>query len=132
MSRKEYDVVFSIGDLDDQALGYLLDCLLMIDIHYLRKYPNLPLVYGSGVTYEHDGKKDDPFRCVLRCLDVGTADCEDLACWRAAELRVKFGIHASPCFVRKMREDGTELIHIFVRLPGQNNFEDPSKILGMR
>lgn len=63
--------------------------------------------------------------------DVVVHNCEDLACWRAAELRVRHNIMAEPTFIWKKRENGGYLYHILVRLP-DGRVEDPSRTLGMR
>lgn len=136
---RPYVALFQLARLDDETLGYLLDCLMFIDCAQLAKFQRIPLIYNSGVGYYHDGK-DDPWMDVLSILSEhrsalarGTravVDCEDLACWRAAELRVRFGVMATPCWVRRIREDGKQLVHIFVKLP-DGTYEDPSKILGM-
>ncbi len=62
--------------------------------------------------------------------DTVVHNCEDLACWRAAELRVR-GIRARAFFTRDRRSDGTTLYHIMVKLP-DGRIEDPSRQLGMR
>lgn len=137
---KQYQALFQIARLDDDALGHLLDCLMFIDCNQLAEYPNIPLLYNSGVVYHHDGK-DDPWMDILSILaehrfalsegERAIVDCEDLACWRAAELRVRFGIRATPTWIRKTLPNGKQMIHIFVRLPN-GKFEDPSRILGMK
>jgi hypothetical protein len=63
--------------------------------------------------------------------DVVVHNCEDLACWRVAELRTRFGIDARPTFTSQVRPDGSHLYHILVRLP-DGRIEDPSRRLGMR
>ncbi len=63
--------------------------------------------------------------------DVVVHNCEDLACWRAAELRVRHGIKAQPTFTWKQRPNGGYLYHIQVQLPDGRK-EDPSRVLGMR
>lgn len=139
MDFRRYTALFQIAKLSDHALGCLLDCLTDIDCEQLVLYPNIPLLYQSGVRYFHDGK-DDPWMDVLSILaehefamkegNRAIVDCEDLSCWRAAELRVKYGINANPTWIRRKRADGKQLVHIFVRLP-DGTFEDPSRLLGM-
>lgn len=70
-------------------------------------------------------------RFYLPETDVVVHNCEDLACWRAAELRVRFGVQATPTFTYKVRANGSYLYHITVRLP-DGRIEDPSRRLGMR
>lgn len=75
------------------------------------------------------------------CLAMGTADCEDLACWRAAELNIRYGIPAVPFFREQKLPDGKYLYHILVKWPpgvyGDKSYpegyvEDPSRIKGMQ
>lgn len=73
----------------------------------------------------------DTGRFYLPESDVVVHNCEDLACWRAAELRVRHNIMAEPTFIWKKRENGGYLYHILVRLP-DGRVEDPSRTLGMR
>ena len=63
--------------------------------------------------------------------DTVVHNCEDLACWRAAELRVRYGIAAEPTFIWKVRPGGGYLYHIQVLYP-DGRIEDPSRRLGMR
>jgi hypothetical protein len=63
--------------------------------------------------------------------DVTVSNCEDLACWRAAELQVFEGIRAYPTFLWRARPRGGALYHIQVRYP-DDRVEDPSRRLGMR
>jgi hypothetical protein len=63
--------------------------------------------------------------------DVVVHNCEDLACWRSAELRVRDKIEAKPTFIWKIRPSGGYLYHIQVKYP-DGRIEDPSRRLGMR
>ncbi len=56
-------------------------------------------------------------------------DCEDLACYRAAELIVS-GEQATAMFARKILRNGQTMIHIIVKR-GNGQLEDPSRLLGM-
>lgn len=73
----------------------------------------------------------DTGRFYLPESDVVVHNCEDLACWRVAELRVRFGIGARPTYTSQVRPDGSYLYHILVELP-DGSIEDPSRNLGMR
>jgi hypothetical protein len=73
----------------------------------------------------------DSGRFYLPESDLVVHNCEDLACWRAAELRVRYGIQAEPTFIWKLRPNGGYLYHILVKLP-DGRIEDPSRTLGMR
>lgn len=72
----------------------------------------------------------DTGRFYLPESDVIVHNCEDLACWRAAELTVRGGVKATPTFRFKPRANGSMLYHIVVLLP-DGSIEDPSKKLGM-
>ncbi|SRR5579862_446108 len=61
--------------------------------------------------------------------DVVTHNCDNVATWRAAELRQN-GIEASPYIVWRRRLDGGYTYHVVVRWP-DNSLEDPSLLLGM-
>ena len=63
--------------------------------------------------------------------DVTVSNCEDLACWRAAELRVRYNIAARPSFLWRRKPTGSYLYHIQVKHP-DGRTEDPSRRLGMR
>jgi hypothetical protein len=69
------------------------------------------------------------FRDVGRIIEKGKVDCDNLACWRAAELRQN-GIKASPYITWKQRLDGGVTYHVLVRWP-DGTTEDPSLLLGM-
>lgn len=121
-------------ELSDEALNCLLECLFKIDIAYLRKYPNTPLLYQSGVVYMEEPPGQEDFQDIPTCLKMKIADCEDLACWRAAELNIKQNIKSRPYFTKYVRPNGQTLYHILVSRPdiGPQAYEDPSKQLGMR
>lgn len=142
VAAARYNAVFQLARLTDRTLGHLLDCLTEIDTEQLELNQSLPLLYESGVRYYHD-KRDDPWMDVLSILAAHARwqatgvpqviDCEDLACWRAAELRVRFGIFARPVFerVRVQTPDGVkQYVHILVQYP-DGRTEDPSRRLGM-
>lgn len=69
------------------------------------------------------------FRDIGRVLENGEADCDNLASWRAAELR-QAGIKASPYITWRKRLDGGTTYHVVVRWP-DDTLEDPSLLLGM-
>ena len=131
-----------------RALSIMLRTLLEIDIDYLKQYPNTPLIYQSGVIYMEEPPGQEDWQDIPTSLRLGILDCEDCACWRAAELVVRYGIQAKPVFLEQKRKDGSTLFHIVVLWPKDavlqfkpqvawNNqvggyIEDPSAILGMR
>ena len=123
---------FDVIDSDAQArvLEHLLEALIAVDIEYLRACPSTPSLYESGVVYEEEPGERDNWQDIPETLGLGTGDCEDLGCWRIAELRVRSGELALP-FV-KIRVAGNRTIcHIAVRR-ADGSVEDPSRLLGMR
>lgn len=142
-SATRYNAHFQLARLTDRTLGYLLDCLTEIDCEQLEENPNIPLISESGVRYYHEDE-DDPWMDTLTILAEHEKakgskkrpiiDCEDLACWRAAELRIRFGYRqARPVFTRERiitPMGPKQYVHILVEVqPGQT--EDISRILGM-
>lgn len=99
------------------------EALISLDRAYLRAHPRTPSLYQAGVRYhvEEDGREN--WLAIPYILARGMGDCEDLACWRVAELREK-GIYAIPRFTKK-----GHLWHVTVFNDGQ--IEDPSRKLGM-
>lgn len=135
-----YDITFALGlfnyDRDPEesivALRALADALMQIDINYLRRHPNVPLLYRSGVRYEAEKNGMERWQDISTTLQKQKGDCEDLACWRAAELNVRMGIAAFPnVYVTQRLPDGRRLYHVTVVVEPNGAIEDPSAILGM-
>lgn len=118
-------------DLSDVSLRALLECLVNLDEMHLRTHPRTPGLYESGVVYREEPPGAEDWQDIPTTLAMECGDCEDLACWRAAELRVRRGVRAVADFTRETQADGTVLYHIVVRLP-DGSIEDPSRLLGMR
>jgi hypothetical protein len=130
-------VVDTFSGVSDRAVSHqdlqiLLEALTAIDVKWLLAHPETPNLYESGIRYEEEPLGEENW------LDIPTAlkqrrhvDCEDLSCWRAAELRVRHGIDAHATFIRKNMPSGSSLYHIQVRYP-DGRIEDPSRILGMK
>lgn len=118
-------------EVSHKALRTMLMALMYIDMSWLQTNPNTPLIYESGVRYEEEPPGQEDWQDIPTALKMRVADCEDLACWRAAELRVRYGVQAFPTFTCKKRANGGYLYHIIVALP-DGTTEDPSRRLGMR
>lgn len=91
----------------------------------------IPPLYKAGVHWQPDGAKGKPaetWDTLAIVMRRGYGDCEDLAAWRAAELRFCRGIRAR-AVVRKSRTPGVAW-HCIVQLP-DGTLEDPSIKLGM-
>lgn len=83
-------------------------------------FENLAEQCGSG---EH-------FRDIPRVIENGGGDCDNVAAWRAAELREK-GFDVSPYITWRKRPDGGTTYHVIVRWNNDGSSEDPSLLLGM-
>ena len=120
----------SIG-LNRKILEILLRALTEIDCLILKADRSIPPLYRSGVVYKREAIGQEDWCDLSEVLNLGFGDCEDLACWRAAELIVRHGIAARP-IVRgpKRLRNGVMMYHIQVQLP-DGSIEDPSKKLGM-
>ncbi len=121
----------SSEDETNEALRIALEALYQRDVDYLRRHPLTPGVYDSGIYYQEEPPGSEDWADVPTILKLGWGDCEDLACWRAAELFVRHGIAAKPEVTCQISADGTRLYHITVALPDGRS-EDPSRNLGMR
>jgi hypothetical protein len=94
----------------------------------LRQHPKLPLLYQSDVQYK--AEKSEIWQDIKWVIETGYGDCEDLASWRCAELRVKGGINAQP-FIRGRKVAKGTIYHALVQWP-DGRVEDPSIAMGMR
>lgn len=109
------------------ALRILLDALTAIDRWQLGRLV-LPSIYAAGVRYAREPKGREWWQAPLVSVRQRSADCEDLACWRTAELQ-RDGIRAIADIITQRTRRGT-LYHIVVRYP-DGTIEDPSERLGM-
>jgi hypothetical protein len=114
---------------DIKSLDILLECLVRLDLHYIYRNPETPLLYESGVRYERE-KNLEEWLAIPEVLSRGVGDCEDLACWLAAEYRAR-GIMAQAFATRMPTEGPKPLYHVRVRLGNGRQIEDPSRALGM-
>lgn len=126
-----------------QALLWMLEALCKVDEGHLADRPYPPL-YESGVRYQRE-EGTEHWLDIPSVLEAGWGDCEDLACWRVAELR-RQGRHAGP-YVRFRQIDGVFHYHALVmhyrperrKAAGgravvrlvPDHIEDPSRKLGM-
>lgn len=85
-----------------------------------------PKLYASGVRYKRE--PEEVWKHVQATLHDGWGDCEDLASWRAAELRVSNEDPGASVITYKSRP---RTWHAVV-LRGDGRIEDPSRVLGMR
>lgn len=129
------------------TLHALLDCMVKINVQYLREHPNTPPLYKSGVRYGRTviwepipalylpnkqrwfGRFWTPFGA-SGGRKIG--DCKSLATARIAELIVA-GRKARPEFRFLDRPDKSGYLDFHILLFTDNGYEeDPSRILGMK
>jgi hypothetical protein len=113
----------------EKALYAMLEALVAANEAYLTAHPTTPTLYASGVVYAEEPPGRDHWQDIPRTLELREGDCEDLACWRIAELRVKESEYARP-LVRHQVIGSTVLYHVAV-LRADGQVEDPAKTLGM-
>jgi hypothetical protein len=129
---------------DSKDIQLALDMLTLIDERELRRNRRIPSLYKSGVRWKRDvcpapvarvAGACERFVSVTLVLEAGYGDCDDLAPWRAAELRVQYERTGgrqgdSKAMAFPIRSPGIGW-HILVRR-SDGSTEDPSKVLGMK
>lgn len=121
-------VVFELREgLRPRVLTALLEALVVANVGWLKRNPGTPKLYASGVRYSKD-RWGERFSDIPTTLRRKRGDCEDLSCWRVAELLLE-GVAASP-YVLEQRGPRGPVFHIMVATGG--GLEDPSARLGMR
>lgn len=117
-----------------EVLQKLLDCLTLANVLYLRRRPRTPLLYESGVRYVEEPSGRDEWQDIEDTIARASGDCEDLACWRVAELRVVYREKAlHHITVSDIPDKSGQIVttyHIAVQR-ANGLVEDPSKRLGM-
>jgi hypothetical protein len=119
-------IQFELDRADVRELNVLVRALCALNVLYLRAHPRTPLLKRSGVRYRTQPAGCERFLTIPKVLAAGSGDCDQLAPWRAAELRVHHGIRAMP----EVRRMGNRLWHVYVRYPN-GKVEDISAVLGM-
>ena len=107
---------------------WLMETLIRINEQLLDQNEDIPRLYDAPVRYERE--EIEEWQDIRHILERGEGDCEDLACWRAAELR-HAGIKAGPYIKWHSNGRGGVMYHALVRWP-DGRIEDPSLALGMR
>ena len=115
--------------LSGPVLDRLLPALVGLNEDWLRQTPRAPDLYRSGVRYQAEPMGQEQWLTIPFVLRQGFGDCEDLACWRTAELRVRYNERAVAVWSGRRTPRGL-LYHIRVRR-GNGAIEDPSFLLGM-
>jgi len=105
-----------------------MESLVKCNELWLQYHDDVPLLYDAPVHYSPEIGREE-WQDIPHILGAGEGDCEDLACWRIAELRFKVGIKAQP-FISWREIGGGLRYHALVRYP-DGRIEDPSRALGM-
>lgn len=118
-----------IVDCDRAGLAYPLRTLFDAALDDVSR-GRVPPLYESGVRYAQERPRDvrrhgEAWNRPARVAGLGHGDCEDLACWRAAELVVS---GADPRAIPYIRPAGRGMHALVSREWG---VEDPSAALGM-
>lgn len=121
---------FELPYLTQGLLGHLTEALTQIDVELLRTQPRPTSLYDSGVRYAREPSGAERWASVPLVLARGAGDCEDLACWRAAELRLRGDAAARVVSTAQQLSATRRLFHVLVR-HGDGRLEDPSRRLGM-
>lgn len=115
----------------EETLAVLLIALVAANCIYLREHPDAPELYESGARYVREAPGVEKWKGIRRIVEDGFADCEDLACYRAAWAIIRqgrSGTHVT--FSGREIRPGFRMYHIFVQYP-DGTTEDPSARLGM-
>ena len=112
------------------ALTHLLEALTSVNVAWLREHLASPRLYESGVRYEEEPPGRDEWQDIPETLARRVGDCEDLGCWRLAELRVRTREQATPFIKRSVVAPARTVYHVAVRR-ADGRLEDPSRTLGM-
>jgi hypothetical protein len=111
-------------DSDPALLTAVLEGLVAANFVLMSRDPEaFPPLYESSVVYRREDRGHDEWLTADAVLHLGYADCEDLAAYRAAELR-RDGIPAMG-IVRPNKHGN---FHAQVWLP-DGTIEDPSRVL---
>jgi len=118
-------------ELSSWVLTPLLAALTEINRAARRNGYSVPPLYRSGVRYREEPHGSERWLSSVAALREGSADCEDLACWLAADLLDQgLPARAIPLPSPQRTAGGGRLYHIVVDR-GSGLLEDPSRNLGM-
>ena len=109
-----------------KAIVDLMEGLCRYNLSWIKyKRGNVPRLYASGIRYRPERGKED-WLAIPVLLYTREGDCEDLSCYRIAELRYR-GVDARPNVIARKVRKGQWKAHARVLLP-DGKIEDPSKI----
>ena len=126
--------IIVVAPLTD-APGYFEDLcegVVRCNVRWLKEqaaagYP-VPTIRRAGVRYKTERR--EAFLCIPAVLMRGWGDCDDLACWWAAELRYTGKDKRAKVYVRKSRSGVPGRYHAVVQR-SDGTIDDPSIWLGM-
>lgn len=110
------------------TLAALLEGFVLLNVWMLANHSQLPALYRSGVRYQRE-RGTEIWKPAPRVFSDRFGDCEDLAAWRAAELRAA-GEEGARAIAIRIRS-GSRVWHAVVQR-ATGDIEDPSVALGMK
>ena len=112
------------------VLETFFEAQVRVNSAYLLASPDVPNLYDARVRYQREGLPEQ-WKDIPTILRDGYDDCEGLACWLAAELRVRGGVDTAMVHLTRGRRN-PNLLHAIV-IDGENRRRrwDPSRVLGM-
>ena len=105
----------------------MLACVCNLE-HAQRVGQPLPLLYQSGVRYEREPPGSEVWQLPREAYSAKGGDCEDLACWLAAERQLA----GDRDWLPKVIFVSPVLRHIVAVNTRTGVVEDPSRRLGMK
>lgn len=116
-----------------EVLETFLEAQTRVNMAYLLAHASTPDLYASGVRYRRE-RGPEQWKDIPTIVRDGYDDGEGLACWLAAELRVRRGIRGARVQLLQRRRDRT-LLRSFVAVvedaEDPRRRWDPAQVLGM-
>jgi len=93
MSEDRVSLTVPSGSVGLAALDALseeaLELVVQANMKFLREHPEAPRFFESGVRYQLDDSDTNEWLTIPQILERGWGDCDQLAPWFAAELRLQ-------------------------------------------